>query len=524
MTIGELIEKQAEKYSDRIFLYFEDQKITYRDFNIIVNRVANGFQKLGLGKGDMVAIMLPNSPEFLLTLMGLNRIGAVQVPINIRFRQSEIKYILEHSEAACFVIHTGFLPILKSLNLSELPKLAHVVLCRNSTIADEGIPFSNLLDQGDRPLEVSISQEDVAACIYTSGTTGRPKGVLHTHKAWRLAGESYAFMARIGPDDHVMTPNPLFHVNAQVYSTMGVLSSGASLVLLKRFSVRMIFDQARKYRATKIVLVQAIMPWIWDSPRRGDDGENPVKNIIAGGIPKEIYYDFEKRFQLKLQTIYSLTEAPLGIMGPREGTGERKPGGVGVPMEHPDPLIKNEIRIVDECGSVLPPYEQGEIVIRNPATMRGYFKDPAETEKTKREGWIHTGDIGYQDKDGYFFFVRREKEVLRVKGELVSPTEVESVIARHPKVLETAVIGVSSASGREEEEIKAHVRLRHGENATAKEIISWCESNLADFKVPRSVEFRAEFPRSAIGRIQKSLLKKEHEDSLRRETKGTARN
>jgi len=290
------------------------------------------------------------------------------------------------------------------------------------------------------------------------------------------------------------------------------LAAGASLILLKRFSSSQILEQARHYGATKMILVQAVTPWVWNRPRRQDDGDNPVTTMVAGNVPVETYWDFEKRFQLRIQTIYSLTEAVFAIMGPREGTQERKPGGVGVPMEHPDPSVINEVRIIDDTGVEVAHGKRGEIIIRNPATMIGYFKDPERTAETKRDGWIHTGDIGYQDEDGYFFFLGRKKEVVRRRGELISPTEIEAVINSHESIAESAVIGVSSSLGSGEEEVKAYVRLKPGESVSYEEIVSWCSSKLAEFKIPRYLEFRDDFPKSAIGRIQKNVLKQEKED------------
>jgi acyl-CoA synthetase (AMP-forming)/AMP-acid ligase II len=512
VNIRDLLEKQAEKYSDKIFLYFGEEKITYQNFNLNVNRIANSFKKLGIKKGDMVAIMLPNSPEFLYTWMGLNKIGAIEVPINIGFSETEIKYILQHSEASCIVIHQDYYSLLDRIKKEELPNLKNVIFYGDETLPPKTILFSILQNEKPDLPEVAISEEDLSVCIYTSGTTDRPKGVLNSHKSWVLTGEAYAYTVGITPDDRVMTSNPLFHANAQVYPTMGSLAAGASLILLKRFSSSQILEQARHYQASRLVLVQAVTPWVWNRPCREDDGDNPVKTMIAGNVPSEIYHDFEKRFQLKIQTIYSLTEAVFAIMGPREGTQPRKPGGIGIPMEHSDPQVKNEVKIVDDKGIELEWGKQGEIIIRNPATMIGYFKDPERTAEAKRNGWIYTGDIGFQDKDGYFFFVGRKKEVIRRRGELLSPAEIESVINRHPKVQESAVLGVSSGLGIGEEEVKAYISLKPGETATPQEIISWCKGKLAEFKIPRFIEFRADFPRSAIGRIQKNLLKTERQD------------
>jgi crotonobetaine/carnitine-CoA ligase len=509
MDIRELIEKRSQKSPDKVFLCFENEKVTYQKFDLNVNRVANSLKRMGIEKGNMMAIMLPNSPEFLYAWMGLNKIGAVEVPINIGFREAEVKYILQHSGASGIVIHQDYYPILEKIKREELSHLGRIVIDGNGPFPPGTIPFSSLLKEKPEPPEVAIFDDDPAVCIYTSGTTDRPKGVLNSHKSWVLTGEAYAFTVGISPEDRVMTSNPLFHANAQVYPTMGSLVAGASLILLKRFSSTQILEQARHYQASKLVLVQAVTPWVWNRPVREDDGDNPIKTMVAGNVPTKIYYDFEKRFQLKIQTIYSLTEAVLAIMGPREGTQPRKPGGIGVPMEHPDALIKNEVKIVDESGTEVPRGKQGEIIIRNPATMMGYFNDPERSAETRRNGWIHTGDIGYQDEDGYFFFVGRGKEIIRRRGELISPNEIESALNSHPSVQESAVIGVPSGLGCGEEEIKAYVGLKPGEAATPEDILSWCKERLAEFKIPRFLEFRADFPRSAIGRIQKNILKGE---------------
>ena len=512
MNIRALLEKQAETYPDKVFLYFGDEKITYKTFNLTINRIANGFRRLGISRGDKVAIMLPNLPEFLYVWMGLNKIGAVEVPINNSFKEAEIDYVLRHSESAGVLVHQDYYPAWRGIKRENLPYLKNIIVCGEGPLPDGAIPFSTLLDEETGLEDILISEDDPAVCIYTSGTTDRPKGVLNSHKNWLLTGEAYAFTVGITSEDRVMTPNPLFHANAQVYPTMGSMVAGASLVLLRRFSSSQILEQARHYEATKLVLVQAVTPWVWNRPVMVNDGDHRVDTLVAGNVPAEIYHDFERRFNLKVQTIYSLTEAVFAIMGPREGTQPRKPGGIGVPMEHPDPHIRNEVIITDENGVEVSRGRQGEILIRNPATMIGYFKDPEKSAETKKMGWIHTGDIGYQDEDGYFFFIGRKKEIIRRRGELISPSEVEFVINSHPNVQESAVVGIPSDLGLGEEEIKVYVVLKPHESATPADILSWCKGRLAEFKIPRFLEFYKEFPKSAIGRIQKNLLKMQKQD------------
>jgi len=512
MNVRELLETQAEKYSDKTYLYYEDQEVSYRDFNETSNKVANSFKALDVDKGQMVAVMLPNCPEYLYSWMGLNKIGAIEVPINTGFQENEIEYILHHSGSSAIVIHEDYYPFLEKIPKENIPALNHIIFLGTGKLPTEAIPFSNLLDGKSELEPIDIPEDDPAVCIYTSGTTDRPKGVLNSHKGWVLTGQAYAYTVSITDKDRVMTPNPMFHANAQAYSTMGSLAAGASLILLKKFSTSRILEQARQYGATKMVLVQGVTPWVWGRPLMDNDGDNPVKTMIAGNVPAEIYKDFEERFQLKIQTIYSLTESTFAIMGPREGTQESKVGGIGVPMEHPDPAIINEVKIIDGDGKECTAGVQGEIMIRNPAIMIEYYKDPDKTAETKIDGWIYTGDIGYRDEDGYIFFVGRKKEVIRRRGELIAPTEIEAVINSHPRVADSAVIGIPSGLGTGEEEVKAYVRLEPDTALSPEEIVKWCTDNLAAFKVPRYIEFREEFPRSAIGRIQKNELKKEKED------------
>ncbi len=507
MNVRELLEERSRTCGDRCFLCFGGERFTYRDFSKTVNRAANGFAGLGIRKGDRVAIMMPNSPPFLFSWFGLNSIGAVEVPINTAVTPEELKYILVHSEAVCAVIHKDYIPLFQGIR-ADVPTLKNILVEGGPGCLAGALPFETLLLSTPDPVDVPIRDDDPAVCIYTSGTTDRPKGVLNSHKSWVMTGESYAYTVGITGEDRVMTPNPLFHANAQVYSTMGSLAAGATLILLEKFSTSRILEQAREYGATKLVLVAAMTPWVWSREARADDAENPIHTMVAGGVPEGIYFDFEKRFGLKIQTIYSLTEAVMGIMGPRAGCGERKPGGIGVPMVHPDRSVVNEVMICDDSGNKVPQGVQGEIVIRNPAVMLEYLKDEKRTKECKRDGWIYTGDLGYQDEDGYFFFVGRMKEVIRRRGELIAPTQIESVINRHPRVQESAVIGIPSDLGIGEEEVLAFVVPKKGEALQYDEVASHCRGKLSEFKVPRYILFMNELPKNETGRVRRGELRK----------------
>lgn len=506
MNIRELLEKTVSQFPKKIFLCFGEKEVSFSEFDNLINRLSNGFLSVGVQKGDKVCIMLQNCPEFLYCWFALNKIGAILVPVNIGFKKEEAKYIFNHSEAKVVIISPAYLDLVKEIkrdceNLENIFVIGPI----GTDLPKNFIELGEFQKRFSEKLAwVDIVDDDDAVYIYTSGTTGLPKGVMLTHRSYVLIGQSFAWMIKASCEDRIMTPNPLFHANAQVYSTMGSLAVGASLILIEKFSASKLWDQTRKYCPTKLVLVGPATPMVWRQPRRDLDKQNTVETLVAGYVPVEYYSEFEERFGLTVQTIFSLTESPMCIMGPREGL--RKPGSVGVPMSHPDPLIRNEAKIVDREGNEVPPGEKGEIIVKNPAVMKGYYKEPRKTLETLRSGWVYTGDIGYKDEDGYFFFVGREKDIIRKKGENISAAEVESVINKHPDVLECAVIAVPSELGHGDDEIKAFI-VPTNPQLQPQEIIDWCTDKLADFKIPRFVEFRPNLPKTALGKMMKEDLK-----------------
>lgn len=508
MNIREFLEMRVSRDPEKVYLYFKNQEVTYGALDQKVNQVANGFLGLGIRKGDKVCLLLANCPEFLYVWFGLSKIGAVLVPINLVLKEGEIIYIVNHSEAKAIVLQNTHPDILKKLK-KECAGLQKILMFGEPI--PETIHFKSWLEGQKTFLDpITVDEEEDAVYVYTSGTTGSPKGVMLLHRTYVLTGESYAYMVGIEPKDRVMTANPLFHINAQAYSVMGSIAAGASLVLVERFSASKLWEQTRDYRATKLVLLLALTHILYQRPESEKDRDHFAEKVIAGGAPKGHFRDFEKRFGVQLQTIYSLTESPLAIMSPRED--ESKDGGIGFPMIHPDDSIKNEVKIVDQNGFEIPPYHVGEIVIRNQAMMKGYYRDEALTIETIRDGWLHTGDSGYRDEGGYFFFSGRMKEIIRRKGENISTLEVEAAINRHPKVLESAVIGVSSPSGLGDEEVKAYVVLKNGEYLPYPEVIEFLSRELAYFKVPRYLEYRLDLPKNTVGRVMKEVLKQGRSD------------
>jgi crotonobetaine/carnitine-CoA ligase len=288
---------------------------------------------------------------------------------------------------------------------------------------------------------------------------------------------------------------------------MGSLAAGASLILVNRFSASRFWEQIRRYQATIFNFIGAMIVILMKQPKSPLDEQNTVR--VAYGTPaldKEIRERFEARFGLTVLAGYALTECPFGTIQPLGGV--RKPKSIGIPRFHPE--FRNEIRIVNDQGEELPVGETGELIIRNPTVTPGYFRAPEETQKILRNGWLYTGDNAFRDEDGHFFFVDRKKDVIRRRGENFSSLEIEQVLNAHPKVLESAVIGIPSELS--DEEIKAYLIPKTGERIDPGEIFRWCEKRIARFKVPRFLEFRKTLPKTPTHRVEKYKLRQEKKD------------
>ncbi len=506
MNIPQLIDQACRKNPEKVFLFFEDQEISYREFQENVYRTANWFAGLGIKKGDRVCLSLPNCPEFLYIWLGLSHIGGIMVPINVAFKEKEVAYILKHSECMALVGNPETLAVAQHI-YRQLPHLKWIVSVEDEP-ADGILNFSTFAQEA--PLlttPVTLSGDDISAIMYTSGTTGPPKGVMVTHRAYVACGQGYTCWADISQRDRLFTCLPLYHANAQYYSTMGSLAAGASLILVHRFSASRFWDQIRRYDATIFNFIGVMVVILMKQPESPLDRDNNVR--VAYGTPalaEELQRHFETRFGLTVLAGYALTECPFGTIQPLKGI--RKPRSIGIPRFHPE--FENKIRIVNDLGADLPPGETGELIIKNPTVMPGYFRDPAETAKVLQNGWLHTGDNAYRDEDGYYYFVDRKKDVIRRRGENFSSLEIEEVLNSHPKVLESAVIGIPSEFS--DEEIKAYIIPKPGETIDPAEIFQWCEEKIARFKVPRYLEMRNSFPKTPTHRVEKYKLRKEKED------------
>lgn len=417
-----------------------------------------------------------NTPEYLLAWLALMDVGAIQVPVNPQSTAAELDGFTRQVEPA-FVVDDA-----RVATLFDAPAGSHA--------------------------PADVDETDVAVMIPTSGTTGRSKLVMQTHLAYVMAGEGFPYWLGLTSDDRLMTSLPLFHINAPAYSTLGSVAARASLVLLPGFSATTFLDSARRYGATEFNAIGAMVEILMRQPERADDADHPVRICYTGPSPtRERQLEIESRFGFEVICGYALSETPYGLVWRR---GTRPYGTLGSPRQHPQLGHVNDARVVDEEGHEVGIGGDGELALRNPAIMRGYYEMPEETAAVMVDGWLRTGDLVRVNDDGTYTFLSRKKEVIRRRGENLSPAEVEAVLERHPAVAEAAVVAVPSALS--EDEVKAFVVAAPGATLDAADLHAFAAARLARFKVPRYVELVDDLPHTATGRIAKHQLRRERND------------
>ena len=507
MNLRELVENQAEKYKDRIFLYWEDITVSYQEINELTNKVANFLYDLGIRKGDKVSVYLPNMPEYVYLYLGIPKIGAVTGPVNALFKAREAKFVVGHSEAKAIVTVPQFMETVNEIK-DDLPNLKHVIVIGEKT--ENAFNFWELMEaaSAEAPPKVKIKEKtDVAAILYTSGTTGFPKGVLQTHFNIRRNAEMIQEFIKPREDFRYMLILPLFHVNAQVVTVMAPFIIGASCILTPGFSAQTHWETVAKYKATTFSAVPTVLSILLRMPHENLDLSS-LEFVICGAapLPVEVFKEFEETFNCKIVEGFGLTEGTCASSVnplPTETEDRRKVGSIGIP------LPGNEMKIVDEKGNDVPPNTKGEIVIKGDNVMKEYFKNPEANAETLKNGWLHTGDIGHMDEDGFFFITDRKKDMIIRGGENIYPREIEEVLYSHPSVSLATVIGVRDKIYGELP--KAFIVLKEGESITEEEIIDYCRKNLANFKIPRYVEFRDSLQQTPTGKIMKQPLREEEE-------------
>lgn len=504
MNFRQLLEEKAAKNGDKIFLYHKDLEVSYRQINNYANKCADMFQKLGVGPGDKVALILPNCPEFLYAWFGLSKLGAVEVPINSRLRGMALRHQIVYPECKGVVIGKGYVDALDEIS-AQLTSLQFIVVVGlEGEEGDKLLSFNSLFDQSSAQFlpEVLFSDEHPISIMFTSGTTGVAKGVVNSHEAYLAAGRDLVRLLEVTPEDRCYVCLPLFHGNPQMMVVMTTLMADCAMVLAEKFSASGFWEEINRYQATMFSYVGTILAILCKQQIKAGEGNNSVRFCFGGGAPKQIWEEFKRRFNVEILEAYGLIEA--GCVTTINRPDSVRFGSVGTPREC------FEVKMFNDKDEDAPAGEVGEIVVRplKPYHMfSGYYRMPEDTLKSYRNLWFHTGDLGWLDSDGYFHFAGRLKHVIRRKGENISPYEIENIINTHPKVLECAVVGVPDDIAGEE--IKACIVAKPGMEIRPEEIISWCPGKIADFMVPRYIQFKDRLEKTASEKIQAFKLKDE---------------
>lgn len=506
-VLGNILEDKARLHPYREVFQFRDHGVTFEALNQGVNQVANGLLALGIKPGDKVAVMLPNRLEFLLSWFGLNRIGAVNVPINVALKGDGLAHQINQADCVALVTEDTYLAALENV-AERLPKLRHlVVLGATEPVVQlpnwpgvETLAFDALTDRAQTAPRVIVDFRDLATISYTSGTTGLSKGVMISHHYWYEIWASAVRYAQYTEDDVLYTGLPFFHTSAHGTTGPAILT-GAKAVLVERFSASRMMDDCRTWECTSAKYIGGILSILMKQEPRPEDSDNPLRLMVGAAAPKHLWHAFEQRFNTRLLELYGMTECNSCLVNPIH---DRRAGSCGKAISGYD------VKLVDDCDNEVAVGQVGELVVR-PQRMHlgtsGYYKKPEATLELFQNLWIHTGDLATRDADEYFYYVDRKKQALRRRGENISSFEVEAVLNAHPAVLESCVVGVPSELG--EDDVKAVIVLKDNHTVTEVELIRWCESRIAYFAIPRYIAVRQHLPKTPSERVEKYLLRNE---------------
>ena len=514
---AEMLAHTAERHPEQEAIVFGNINLTYRELDALVNSCANALLDMGLHKGQTVALFMTNRPEYVINWFAITRIGAVASPMNPSYKEREIAYQLSNSDAVAIIVQNNLLPLVEAVR-AETPSLQHIIVVGSSQ--QEAMPttgsgptsedahrhsFSKLIrDYPSTPVGIEIRQEELLTLPYSSGTTGLPKGVMLSHRNLVFNAVQSVATARITFADRMLIFVPLYHIYGIMLMGCAALS-GARMVLMERFEPETCLRLIQEQGITLLYSVPQVLAVLNDWPSLHDYDLHTVRFTQCGAapVPPPLARRFEELTHIPVMTSYGLTEASPGThSNPVYDPRLMKVETIGLPIHD------TEQKIVDiETGTIEKGVgEEGELIVRGPQVMQGYWKAPEATAEALRDGWLYTGDIGWRDEEGYVIITDRKKEMIKYKGFSVAPAQVEALLLEHPAVADVAVIAKPSEDAGEVP--KAFVVLRPGHDGQqADELMAWVNAKLATFKHVREVEYIDAIPRNPSGKILRRILK-----------------
>jgi long-chain acyl-CoA synthetase len=503
-NLNDLLARRAETAPGKSFLFSEadGREYSYAEFVAAVSRTAHLLASRDVGKGDVVSLLMPNSAEYIIAYFACWKLGAIAGPINSLLKAQETAFVISDSEAKTILVHADFVPTIESIK-GDLPLLRNVII-----FDDEAAAGKDFAVGADSEPQLEIDHDSEAIIIYTSGTTGKPKGCLLTHGNLIANARQISQWLGFTKDDRLLTIMPLFHMNAVSVTTMSALYAGGSTVVSPKFSASRFWQIISDYRITSFGSVATMLSMLLSTyPQGVPDGlvTEQLRFAMCGSapVPAEVMKRFEETFNCLVIEGYGLSESTCrSTFNPPDQ--RRRPGSCGKP-------IGNEMCVFNDEDREVADGELGEIVLRGENILKGYYRNPEATATAFRNGWFHTGDVGYRDADGFFYIVDRKSDMIIRGGENIYPREIDEVLYQHPAVASAATIGVPDQLYGEE--VAAFIVLREGSEATEEEIITFCRGQLADYKCPKTVRLVKEIPKGPTGKLLKRELAREYKET-----------
>ncbi|RFU61179.1 class I adenylate-forming enzyme family protein [Bacillus sp. V59.32b] len=498
MNIVELLSSTVERLPDNPAIHFKNEILTYKELHQKVFQAAAALRSLGVKESTNVALMMSNRPEYIITYFALLANGATVVPINPLFKEQEVTYILNDSESEFLIIEELSRQVIENVR-HQFQSIKEIIYYGDQELSGY-LNWKELLQHSPSSQPVQRKSMDTAQIIYTSGTTGNPKGAMISHSNLNWMAITSAVFSEIKPGDRILCVLPLFHAYAKLQGFLSPISHGATIYLEERFEPVSILDSIASHKITVFLGVPTMYAMFVQSPNITELDFSNLRIAGSGGasIPVEIIEKANRLMGVEIAEGYGMTESTV-MLTATPASAEKKHGSVGLPLPGVD------LKIIDPEGNTIPPKAVGEIVFRGPNAMKGYYKKPQETENTIKNGWLYTGDLAYQDEDGYIFIVDRKKDLIIRGGYNVYPREIEEILYTHREVVECAVIGRPDPLLGEK--IVAYIVTKTSQNE--KDLQDFCKEKLVHYKVPDYISFIDQLPKSGTGKILKTALKKQ---------------